>query len=238
MRVKGDKSNPGPRDYLRAVRKRGLWHTANYFFNAHLFDLRHGTDTNVWLWRQHFTPPPPNIDHGVCYMASWTSEIRRSFRFLAANLEGFSSFAFVDVGCGKGKAVLVWQRQLDAIGSTQAVHGIDHYSPLIDVARRNHSKVFGRPGDFACADAAAFDFGVFGPRLILYLYNPFDEEILGNVLRRVSGKDVCIVYTNPVHADAVAQFGYAPVYEHRGWFPITHTKIFASEGAMPGAAFE
>ena len=132
--MKYKKMYPGLDDYWRMFKARGLRLPPTYFLNTHLFDLLHGTDTSFWLPRAAHASEPVNFDHGIYYMASWTSEIKRSFRFLSSVDSRFSEFSFLDIGCGKGKVNIVWQQLLKRIGKVQPVCGIDYYEPLVRVA--------------------------------------------------------------------------------------------------------
>ena len=69
-----------------------------------------------------FGAEPPGFAEGTFYMASWTSEIDWAFRETRTLLgEDFDAFAFVDVGCGKGKAVLRWLDRLQGKKLLQSV---------------------------------------------------------------------------------------------------------------------
>lgn len=213
-------------DYWRMLSKRGPRLPVLYFLNAHLFDLLHRTDTHVWLPKEQYASRPENFEHGVLYMSSWTREIKRSFHALRALAGDLGMFTFVDIGCGKGKVVLLWQKLLARSGIRQTVYGIDYYPPFIATARENSGKMFSHPGNFLYADATTLDYSRFGKKLVVYLYNPFGEVILRKVLQRLKNADVFVIYNNPVHADVFPEFGYELVYEHAGLYPNSQTKIF------------
>ncbi|GGY27970.1 class I SAM-dependent methyltransferase [Paludibacterium paludis] len=219
----------GMMDYWRMLRAKGPRTPVMYFFQSHLFDLLNGTDTHTWLPKERFVDHPEHFEHGVLYMCSWTSEIKRVFRTLRGGLgEDFSTYAFLDVGCGKGKAVLVWTRELRRNGLKQNVAGIDYYRPFIETARRNHRQLFGSDGGFFVGDATQIDFAVYGERVIVYLYNPFDAVILNAMLDRLAGRDCVIVYNNPVHHRVIAERGFSLVDARTGFHPNAQTMIFAS----------
>ena len=55
-------------------------------FSGLLFDLRHGTETHIWLPKADYRDQPPNFEHGTFYMASWTSVIRAATEQAIAQL--------------------------------------------------------------------------------------------------------------------------------------------------------
>ncbi len=68
------------------------------------FDLRHGTDTGGIepLWKFHIRSS--NRSFGFCYQPTDEKELVDAVNFLSEDLRAFT---FVDLGCGKGRALLV-----------------------------------------------------------------------------------------------------------------------------------
>lgn len=216
----------GLTDYWRMLAKRGPRLPILYFLNAHLFDLQHRTDTHVWLPKDRYESRPENFEHGVLYMSSWTREIKRSFNALRELADDLDTFTFIDIGCGKGKVVLLWRKLLARSGIRQAVYGVDYYPPFIRIAQENSRKMFSHSGNFLHVDATTLDYSRFGKKLIVYLYNPFGEVILRKVLHGVKNEDVFVIYNNPVHASVLHEFDYELIYEHAGPYPNSQTRIF------------
>lgn len=221
----------GPIDYWRMLLKRGMRLPINYFLNAHLFDLIHKTDTHTWLPKEAHIEKPPNFQEGTFYMTSWSSEIRRSFDALLERDLLNEDYVFMDIGCGKGKVCLTWQL-LDEKNSNKkaTIIGIDYYEPLIDIARKNHLRVFRTEGNYSVADATSFDFKNTKKRLVAYLYNPFSESILKKVADNFPSNTI-VIYNNPVHSNTLTECGFEIIYEHSGWHQNTQTLIFIKSGA-------
>jgi SAM-dependent methyltransferase len=221
----------GIADYWRMFKAKGIRLPVTYFMETQFFDLRHGTDTHRWLPKNAYDHQPKNFDHGVLYMCSWTSEIKAVFNATNAMLgPEFQEYSFVDVGCGKGKVILCWESLLRQRGITQQLVGIDYYGPLIEVAKKNQRALGLREQDFFMqADAAEVAYERFGYKLIIYLYNPFDDSILRRVLQRLEKVDPVIVYNNPVHEHEICDAGYEVVWEKRGWHPNAQTLIMRRE---------
>ena len=170
-------------------------------------------------------------------MASWTSEIGKSFDLLGARLgQRMGLYTFVDIGCGKGKVPIVWRLKCRDIGIDPRIVGIDYYPPFITIARDNHRKVFGDPGEFHATDATIMDYARLGPGLIAYLYNPFDAVILDAVLTRLRTIPTIVIYNIPTHTDVVGAHGFTRIHARRGTNQNQETHIFSNHsGPRPSA---
>ena len=226
----------GVSDYWRMLSARGPRMPWQYFREAHLFDLVHGTDTHARVTLDRFTEQPETFEHGVLYMCSWTSEVVRSFGIVRDVLgDRFEHHAFVDIGCGKGKASIVWARECARRGLAQRVVGMDYIGDFVRTAERNAAQLLLEGTEFIQADAASFDYSAIGRPLILYLYNPFDGVLLERVLQRLQGLGSVIVYNNPVHADVPIAAGWQPVHERRGFHPNQNTIVYRPGPACDAA---
>jgi len=118
-------------------------------------------------------------------------------------------FVFVDVGCGKGKILL-----LAARFPFQQILGVELSPALARTAVKNtrtYQTALERPVEFKveCLDAA--DWQVPPEPLILFLYNPFGEQTLGRLLAKIREslrehpRELYLLYYNPEFETAVAQ---------------------------------
>lgn len=104
-------------------------------------------------------------------------------------------YEFIDIGCGKGRALIVAYE----IGFRQ-VTGVEISPSLCEVAESNPLKC-GVNGRVICQDAISFPLPT-GPTVI-YFYNPFGarimKQLVKNIERRLqdSTKDLWIVYVSP-----------------------------------------
>jgi SAM-dependent methyltransferase len=217
----------GWRDYWRMLTSGRPWLPFRYFREAHAFDLLRGTDTHVRLRKEDFGAEPPGFAEGTFYMASWTSEIDWAYEGTRALLGAeFDAFTFVDVGCGKGKAVLRWTELCARDGSPQSIAGFDYHEPLVAIARRNHEKLFGAPGRLTTDDAEGFDVTPLGGRVLCYLYNPFGPDLMRRFLRRLRGLDVVLIYNHPAEDATLREEGFIVVRKQDGGCPNAHTVIY------------
>jgi predicted RNA methylase len=166
--------------WLREIRKRDA-----------AFDEMLGVDTKgpVGLW--HLKIRSDNLQDAIRYEGVNPSIFRQAMSNLGEN---FSDFTFIDLGCGKGRALLLAKE----FGFSQIV-GIEFAPELAAVARKNCRQV-GVQATVLSQDAAQFSFP--HGNLVVYLYNPFGPTVLNPVLDHLleSATAKCyVVYVNPVH---------------------------------------
>ena len=132
------------------------------------FDLKFGTDTSgiVPLWGLKGTSP--NAVFGVRYEATNDEELEWVIGLLQ---EDFSSFTFIDLGCGKGRTLIVASR----LGFGKVV-GVEFAPGLAETARKNLAGL--ALHDVVIVQADAVDFSFPNSDLIVYLFNPFSGEVL------------------------------------------------------------
>lgn len=96
-------------------------------------------------------------------------------------------FAFVDVGCGKGRPLIIASQHNFA-----ELIGVDYSPKLCEIARANMRKV-GVPAQIICEDASLFTFPERD--IFAFFYHPFDSVILDKVLVNLhSAKRIVVAY--------------------------------------------
>jgi SAM-dependent methyltransferase len=188
---------------------------------AHPFDLRWGTDTGGYLAPREM--PTGHAHDAFCYGYSaiapsvFDEALRRWHGSLAGGARQAGAHSFVDIGAGKGRALL-----LASLLPFRKVIGVEFSAELAEIARNNVARwgKLARPRAQLRVfqqDALAFRW----PRtpLLVYLYNPFHCEIVEQMLERLerwaaagarggvrsAGRTVDILYVNPVCADAISR---------------------------------
>ena len=137
------------------------------------FDRRRGTDTRGRVFHSERDGPYAGAHdyQGV--------RPREFARVVAAVPDAPAELTFVDLGCGKGKALV-----LAAEAGFRRVIGVELSPPLGDVARANLRQAAGRDAEVVVGDATRFE---LPPEpLVLFLYNPFGPEPLEAVVDRAS----------------------------------------------------
>jgi SAM-dependent methyltransferase len=180
---------------------------------AHPFDLKYGTDTGGYLrpneigsggirdaMNNGYSAVAPSVFREAC--RHWRGTLPRS----AARLEAYT---FVDVGAGKGRALLLATEL-----PFRKVIGVELNEALARIAQKNVTRWnrFARPPAkirVVREDATAFHW----PRtpLLVYLNNPFDcalVEILASRIAAAAASGpglVDLLYVNPACADTLTR---------------------------------
>lgn len=114
-------------------------------------------------------------------------------------IETYSKYKFVDIGCGKGRAVFVAERS-----GFKSLTGFDLDEQLIEIAQKNLDEFYRRRKDskinFLVANA--LDYNYESNPTVYFLFNPFNEEVLQKVLERIlaqNTEEAIFIYMNPLY---------------------------------------
>jgi SAM-dependent methyltransferase len=193
------------------------------------FDLAYGSDTRRVVENRDIRDAPETVRmHGIRYEPTRMGPFRRVLRAVPVPVSG----TFVDLGCGKGRALM-----LAALAGFDHVVGIDYSSSLCAIARANLDRL--KPSRMFRADVIAGDIRAyrFSPDdTVIYLYNPFDDTVLRPVLEDLrrslieTPRPVTLIYQNPVWravVEAVPEFRHAGDYSFAGCvFAVYHAGKF------------
>ncbi len=187
------------------------------------FDRAHGVTTQALLMLGQLEPAS-----GDAYAHATHYEpvpVEAFEQLLAAVPEAHvRAAAFVDVGCGMGRAILLASehpfRQVIGIELGPALHAIACEN--LAVARGLSPRC--RDVRIRRGDARRFRF----PKgdLVVFMFNPFDHEVVRVVLDRIagsrrSGERVTLLYHVPIHRDVVAEYAAQWLYDDRAGIVAT-----------------
>ncbi len=138
-----------------------------------------------------------NRTRGIRYQPTRALPLRRVLRAAEIPTDG----CFVDLGCGKGRALMV-----AVLSGFTRVKGIDYSPDLCAAAQRNLDELRTRSrrvfaAEVLCLDAADYPFTPDDS--VVFLFNPFDATVLSAVLARLQKslathpRRVWIVYHYP-----------------------------------------
>lgn len=170
----------------------------------HPFDRLHGTDTGGLLSGLELGVSSLSAAYITIYLGVPPSTLRA---FLSELPVGYEDYSFVDIGCGKGRALLV-----AAEFPFRRLVGVEIASALCDVARANVALKQSWQERISIVNQDATRFVLPEGPLLLYLYHPFLAPILRRFLKnlqravRGSRRPVFLVYVDvsaEIDADAV-----------------------------------
>lgn len=177
-------------------------------------DWRYGADTGGMVRFDELDVASPNTVHATIYRATLGWVIRLFLRRLPID---HRRFTFIDLGSGKGRALLVATEF-----SFPSVIGVEFSDALHETALRNiaHLREAKRHRVHAVlGDVAEY---VLPPGdLVVFLYNPFGPAILEGVIAQLAargkaGHAVFVIYINPIFRDMFERHGlFETVFEHQ-----------------------
>jgi SAM-dependent methyltransferase len=180
---------------------------------VHPFDKRYGVDTSGLIgggelrsghhhdiFNTAYYGMAPSRFHPV--MDRWLSDETHPAK---------ANYSFIDLGCGKGRAVLM----ASEYGFRQVI-GVELHPSLAKTAEKNEAlwAAAGRaacPVRILCQDAAEFAFP--DGACLLYLFHPFTAPVLSRVIERIDAdfarhpRPLDVIYFNPQAGDLLENHG-------------------------------
>lgn len=152
-----------------------------------------------------------DISHATVYMPA-------SYDMLEDFISRSKSNHFVDIGCGKGRALCV-----AAHLGIQKLTGIDFNKKLCEEASKNlqRTKIYCPSIEYKIINNDAFYFEIPNDADGIFLFNPFDEMIMSGVIKNIqrsiklNPRTIHITYLNPVHKHLFLNAGFIEIYQSR-----------------------
>lgn len=190
-------------EVLRQVRSALLWRGITGVSDraedrAHPFDLRYGVDTSGLIWGERLRSGQQAEYWATGYYGISPSVFWQAIDRLALD---WPRYTFVDVGCGKGRALMLALRY-----PFRRVVGVELSPGLANVANGNLQRFRAEwrldiPAQATAGDATLFDLPTGG--LVLYLYHPFAAPVMRQFLTHLrrsieaEPREVYLLYMNP-----------------------------------------
>ena len=146
-----------------------------------VYDWHHNVDTWEPITLDKLHIDSENLTHGIRYDPTTRSRFRKIMKAFHLPL---GRFTFIDLGCGKGKVLL-----LASLCPFRRIVGVEFSAELARAAERNVSTYRPRSEQkckdigVVCMDAAHYQLPT-GP-LVIYMYNPFREQVMKSVLSEI-----------------------------------------------------
>ena len=170
------------------------------------FDAAHGTDTaGVLDGRRLGTGVTKGGNLASRYETTSAAAITTALDSVGMD---FAGFTFIDLGCGKGKPLMIV-----ATYPFRKLIGVDSSAACIRIARRNIGDYGPDRIDASRIELLTMDvedFGFPAGPLVIYLFNPFPAKLMERVIAKLERslrdkpRDAAIVYVNPQAIAALA----------------------------------
>lgn len=191
------------------------------------FDWRHGVHTTGDLLVPEMDAVTQDTALAGFYHPSHPRSGRRILSLLP--IEDHSRYTFIDMGSGKGLMLL-----LAAEHPYKAVRGVEFSRKLHAVAADNiehYTNPRQRCFDVQSVNVDARNYEFPQTPLVIYLFNPFRHELLGQVLKNLDAsvaaapRDVLVVYMNPLDAYLFAKLEHIKETPLR---PVENSRVYRS----------
>ncbi len=135
------------------------------------------------------------------------------FRIFEKIYKPTQNYTFVDIGCGMGRPCFVAESY-----GYKNITGIDLDLELINEAKLNFTRrlLKNRTSKIEFIHVNAMDYNYKNESTIYFLFNPFNELVLKNVLSKIMGQtqsETLFVYMNPVYSKTFAPEKFEIIYE-------------------------
>lgn len=167
--------------------------------SAHPFDLEHGTDTSGLIPGEQLVSGRRNDLWNSAYYGISPSGFKQMMEALALD---WQRFTFVDLGSGKGRALLLASRF-----PFRKIVGVEIAPELSEIAVANIQRFaapWRRGGEIEAYTGDAAEFAYPAGPFVLFLYQPFLAPVLKRCLKNLARslatepREVYVVYVNPV----------------------------------------
>jgi SAM-dependent methyltransferase len=197
---------------------------------VHPFDRQFGVETSGLIFAEDL----PSGKQKDLYNAGYFGVPPSAFRQVLDRLDlEFEQYTFIDLGSGKGRALLLASEY-----PFRAVAGVELSPKLHEIAVANIAGYRGsgqRCRDVRSIEGDATEFQFPAGPLLVYLWNPFEAPVLTSVLANLEAalgrepRPVYIVYIQPDHE--------AVLDGSRSWRKLWHDEFPLSEEDYAAHAF-
>jgi SAM-dependent methyltransferase len=203
------------RSKVQPIRPRDLLKPASG--PIHPFDQVHGTDTSGLVPARDLITGHPNDEHVTAYYAVAPSILRSLVEQWkeAASTHHITDYTFLDMGAGKGRATL-----LASEFPFREVIGVELNPAMAAIATANARRWRDAHESDSTAKAIspvrivetdALEFTLPATPTVLFLFHPFEDPVLKQVLRRIESAfmgragDLDILYVNAEHGNLISR---------------------------------
>lgn len=170
---------------------------------VHPYDQLHGTDTSGYVTPDRLYSDPKVASQSQAYLGTQPSIVRK----VLAQLPDAHRYAFVDIGCGKGRPLLIASEF-----AFKEIVGVEMSPILAQYAARNAGIIkrkFPDRADIKIATENAASYKPTANRIVFFYYHAFGREVFEAFVKNLEDQlsqtveHAFFIYLNPVFADVV-----------------------------------
>ncbi len=165
----------------------------------YFFDIKYGTDTCSWVQLDDLNLDNHQKKRAEMYQLTHALPLRKLFRKLKIPPGNI----LVDLGCGKGRVLLVASEFF-----FREARGIEFSSVLCKIATKNCSIYKDKKKtttDFIISNLDVLEYKLNDDEDVFFMFNPFDAYVLTQVLQNITvsiqrrKRKIWIIYRHAVH---------------------------------------
>lgn len=202
---------------------RGLSFFWIYFKELILFDLKFGTITflRIRKTQQKIKFKNYSKNDGLLYVPSFTSVVFKTLHIVKDIMgsERFRQAQFVDIGCGKGKVLLLYKEYFKNLNIYPPI-GLDYDLKVIKSALTNIASQSFTQKDIRvfCEDGKNIRKFIKSKEAIIYFYNSFQGKVFDDTFDSLKDLPHVLIYVDPVQLNYLKARGYKILAENRGQY--------------------
>lgn len=187
--------------FFSSLRRRGVWRTIKISLFEVYYEYRLGADTAYVIPRQQLDGDKDALIHATDYFPSSYLVLHEAFSSVSSECR---DAVLIDYGCGMGRALM--------FASTlpfKRIIGVELSDLLCSAAKDNLERLYRKTRkltpSWSVVNIDAREFAVPDDASLIYLFNPFDAEILAKVISNIvesvrkTRRRCTIIYANPQH---------------------------------------
>ncbi len=169
----------------------------------HFYDIRNGTKTCTWVSNSDLDIDEEKKQSISLYVPTTVL----SFRAMMKKLNVAPGGIFLDIGCGKGRAM-----QLASEFGFTEVRGVelsDRLTKLSEVNIRNYKERNRTSAQFSVIGDDICNYTLTDDETFFYLFDPFDEKVLRIVIDKIKqslqrkNRPVFLIYRTPLYRHVI-----------------------------------
>ena len=212
----------------RLVRIRFVRRIYGGWNRTHPFDVAEQVETSGYVPADQLTSDDRLKGLIIPYAGSSPSVTRKAI----STLPDVRDYSFVDLGCGKGRALLVASEY-----AFMRIIGVELSAELSATARRNVQTVanhYPERSPMNVVEGNAIGFELPAGKVVVFIYHSFGLELMNQLIGELETAlenrldHVFVVYYNPVHSVALDS---SPVFKR--WFAATFKLVPEEVGYAP-----
>jgi SAM-dependent methyltransferase len=131
--------------------------------------------------------------------------------------ERFRQAQFIDLGCGKGKTLIIYKKYLKDLNTYPPI-GLEYDKELVNLSLKNLAKLSFTEKDIEVYYENALNLRKYikSKEVIIYLYNSFKGKTFDDILDCLKDLPHVLIYIDPVERSKLTVRGYEIVAKNNG----------------------